>query len=565
MSRIAKKSDLEKDDLKKFSIGLTEARSLKITKDDLKGITEIIPNKKYKIRITSGNRKALTFNGTLLEAIKRKKEIEKIEYKPKEIEEKINENKGITFMEGIELYINGLFDREDRDEIDINTVYDHYKKIGADITDFFKNYRINEITPELIENFIDTMRQRPNKVKPEQKLSEQTIANHLRTLNTILNYWVKKRIIPSNPYLFVNNKPKNKKGKKELNYFKIFEAKYALKCLDKFADIRLKAFMNIIFSLGCRREEACGLRWCDINFETNEVDYTYAETSSVPKGFLLKKIERDKKLNIKSNKNYNRIRTKPLKTDNSYRTNYLSDVAIGYLKNYYQFKIACGIDVKPTDPIFTNYREGRNIDYSELTNDDLIEENKPCDPSKLSANWRTFKIEYNIKDVDLHRIRHTVANILEKQGVPKKDIAKMLGNTERVLEEYYTHVDVDDLKNLRKKLDNELFDDIKYINLSIDLIVKILNDYPMSMLNEDELKIIDLINYVPVNDDNYIDVMHNVKDIILTTDGSLNYFIDDNPQNLNIKLETYKRFNNNTEIKIKREKDISITRDILSF
>ncbi len=67
--------------------------------------------------------------------------------------------------------------------------------------------------------------------------------------------------------------------------------------------------MNIIFSLGCRREEACGLRWCDIDFKTKEVDFNYAETSSVPKEFLQKKIERDIDMNdITTNKDYNRIR-----------------------------------------------------------------------------------------------------------------------------------------------------------------------------------------------------------------------------------------------------------------
>lgn len=86
------------------------------------------------------------------------------------------------------------------------------------------------------------------------------------TLNSILNYLVLKKIIPDNPYKYVTNKPTPKKNKKELNYFRIDEAKYVLKCLDKFADIRLKTFINIIFSLGCRREEACDLRWKDVDF-----------------------------------------------------------------------------------------------------------------------------------------------------------------------------------------------------------------------------------------------------------------------------------------------------------
>ncbi len=565
MSRTAKKSDLVKSDLKEFNIGLTEARALKITKEDLKGIKEIIPEKKYKIRATTGDRKAETFDGTLLEAIKRKKKLNEVSDISKEDKKKLN-NTDMMFLQGVDLYIESLFERENREDIDINSVFDHFRKINSDISDFFGKYKLSEVDSDLIEKFIDYMRERPNKQKPDQKLSEQSIANHLRTLNAILNYLVNKKKIPVNPYKDVTNKPKPKKSKKELTYFKIDEAKYALKCLDKFADIRLKTFMNIIFSLGCRREEACGLRWCDIDFKSKEVDFNFAETSSVPKEFLQKKIERDKKLNnIDSNKNYNRIRTKKLKTDNSYRTNYLSDVAISCLRKYYQFKIACGIDIKPTDPIFTNYREGRNIDKNDIADDDFIYDNKPVDPNKLSEQWRNFKKEYGIKNVDLHRIRHTVANILEKKGVPKKDIAKMLGNTERVLEEFYTHVDTEDLKKLRNTIDVELFNEIEYVDLDIELVVKIINEYPIDTLTEDELKKLDLISSNPVNSDNYIKSIQTAKDIILTTDGSMNYFLDNNTDSLKIKIEAYKRFSINNSIKVQKEKDISIKRDILSF
>lgn len=272
------------------------------------------------------------------------------------------------------------------------------------------------------------MRHRPNKLKPNQTLSEQTIANHLRTLNAILNFLSKKGKISGNPYNDVNNKPDPKNSKRELIYFKINEAIYALKCLQKFANIRLKAFMNIIFSLGCRREEACGLCWCDIDFTTGEVNYNFAQTSSVPNRFLRAKIERDKLLknNINSGKNYKRIRTKKLKTKNSYRTNFLSDIAIDCLKKYYQFKIACGINVKPTDFIFTTYRNGRNIDKNDINLDYLLSDNNPIDPNKLSEQWKDFKKLYQIKNVDLHRIRHTVANILEKKVFLKRILQKCL-------------------------------------------------------------------------------------------------------------------------------------------
>lgn len=127
MSRSAKKSDLVKSDLKDFSIGLTEARALKITKDELKGIKEIVPNEKYKIRATTGKRKAETFYGTLLESIKRKKQLDNISDVSKN--EKKIDNSNMSFMDGVNLYIDYLFERENRDDLDINSLFDHFKKL----------------------------------------------------------------------------------------------------------------------------------------------------------------------------------------------------------------------------------------------------------------------------------------------------------------------------------------------------------------------------------------------------------------------------------------------------
>lgn len=557
MPRDAKKSDLGKKDLTNFSISLADAKALKITKNDLKGIQEIIPNEKYRVRATTGKRLSKVYSGTLLGAIKFKKKLNS-----DATITTINEYNSLQFSDGVEMYIENLFEREKRNDIDINSVFDNYRKINSYMIDFFGNYKVNEIDSNLVEDFITHLRQTPSSANPNKNLSEQTIANHIKTLNAIFNFWVNKKIIINNPYKDVTNKPKPKRNKKELNYFHIDDAKYAIKCIDKYADIRLKTFLYIIFSLGCRREECCGLRWCDINFENKEVNFNYARTASVPISFL-EEYKNNNRINVKDkNKDYSRVRSKPLKSVNSYRTNYLSDVAISSLKKYLTFKKASGINVQATDYIFTTYRDGRNVKNYE---DVFTEDNRPVDPNKLSTYWRNFKKRYNIKDVDLHRIRHTVANILEKKGVPKKDIAKMLGNTERVLEEYYTHVDTEELKKLRNTIDFQLFNDVEYIDLNIELIVKIINDYPMESLTDEELKKIDLISYAPVNSDNYFNSIKNIKSIILASNNNLGYFIDSDKDSLNIKIETYKKFNADNSIKIQREKNISIKPNVLTF
>lgn len=525
IGRIPKVSDLIKEDLKNFSIGLVEARKLRLTKNDLKGIKEIIPNKKYKIRTTTGNRKAITFYGNLLEAIKKRKELE--------TEKTINKESDLWFKEGVELYLEDCYDREKRGDIDINTIYDHIRKLNNDIIPFFSKYKILDISVETIESFLRYMRNRDNKVDSSKKLSERTVSDCYTTLNIVFNFFKKKlKIINGNPCEEATNKPSKKRyHKRELNYFQIKEAIYALKCLDKFANIRLKCFIYIIFSLGCRREECAGLRWKDINFETYEVNYNYAVTSSVPKKYVKE-----------------RVRVKALKTDNSYRTNFLSEKAIFILKKYYQFKINLGFEINEDDFIFTNW-----------------ESNTPVDPNKMSEQWRNFKKEYHIKDVDLHRIRHTVANILEKKGIPKKDIAKFLGNTERVLEEFYTHVDIEELKKMRNTIDDTLFNEVDFIELNIDLIVKIINEYPMGSMDNDDLIKLDSFVEEKITESNYYNCIKNIKNAILKDNIKLTYFIDNDVNELNIKLDTYKYFNDNKNIKVKRVKDISIKADFLSF
>lgn len=424
-----------------------------------------------------------------------------------------------------------MYEKEKAGLLDINTIYDHVRKINYDILPYFNNCKLSEITTAKIEDFIKHLRNRPNGNDKTKKISEQTVVGVIRSLNVILNFAVSKELIAINPYNNVTYKPNAKKNKKELNYFRLDDAIYALKCIDKYADIRLKTFMNIIFSLGCRREEVAGLCWKDIDFSTKEVVYNNAITSQVPTRIVGK-----------------RVRVKNLKTDNSYRINILSDKCIKCLKDYYNFKTSCGFTINEDDFVFTTW-----------------DNNNPADPNKLSEQWRNFKKTYHIANVDLHRIRHTVSNILERNNTPKKDIANMLGNSERVLQEYYTHVDIDELINMRNILDNKLYNQIEYVEFDINLIVKILNSYSFNKFNEEELKKIDLITNEKINNDNFNFITSKLKDYILNDNPKLNYFIEKNNEFLNIKIKTYNLFNNEKNVKLKKMKNISIVNDVFSI
>lgn len=530
MSRISKKSDLEKDDLKKFSISLTEARKANYTKDDIKGIKEIIPNEKYEIRLTTKPRIYEVVYGTLHDTIARKKKI----IKENSIKI-INEFSDIDFYDLVQLFVTDLHKRRKKGKIDINTIYDYVKDLEGDAIPFFSKYKIKDITSEVIEAFVEYLYSRPKKNGQSGNLSERTIEKILTSVGAVFTFATKHKpqILATNPVKGIDNKPDSSKKRKELPIFKLADAQYALKCIDKYANIRLKTFMHLVFSLGCRREEACGLRWCDIDFTTGEVNYNDAVTSSTPKRYLEEGEER--------------IRTKKLKTHNSYRTNFLPEKVLRFLKQYYEFQISSGYLIEETDQIFRNLRN-----------------TKMADPNKLSEEWRKFKKQYNIKDVDLHRIRHTVANILEKQNVPKKDIAVLLGNTERVLEKYYTHVDYEDLMNMRSKLNDTLFEDDGYVTINIDLVVSILNNYPLSSLLSKDLELLDKISDINITLDNYDFCLSNCRQTLLQSYPDFSFFIDNDPTRLQTKINTYKNFQKQ-EIKVKSLKDLINYEDILSL
>lgn len=108
----------------------------------------------------------------------------------------------------------------------------------------------------------------------------------------------------------------------------------------------------------------------------------------------------------------------------------------------------------------------------------------------------------------------------------------MLGNTERVLAEFYTHVDYDELNKMRNTLDKELYYDMDYVDINIDLIVKIVNEYPINLFDSKELSTLDYLTNIEITNDNIFSVIKKIKEIILNTNPELTYFIDDNDNTL---------------------------------
>ena len=126
------------------------------------------------------------------------------------------------------------------------------------------------------------------------------------------------RLIPSNPMEFVDRpQPTKAEGKgRKIESYTAEELKHIIKCLEN-EPLKWRAFVRLLIDTGCRRGEASGLQWKNIDFESftitieRSLNYTkqkgiYAElpktgkTRTVPIGSevigLLKKLRDEKKV-----------------------------------------------------------------------------------------------------------------------------------------------------------------------------------------------------------------------------------------------------------------------------
>lgn len=491
-----------------------------LTYSDLNGIIEVIPNKEYKIHLSTGNRLRKTVHGTLLKTIQTKKNLEKVAEqslieRPKEIRRVME---SVTFEEASMRTIDYLVDlAEKTDAIDLNTVYDYADRIEMYLYDFFpKESKLSSINENKVKEFVSYMFNRERK-DGKGLLSLQSVKKGYSTLSWIIRYCSEI----SNPPLLSENClnrikfktliPKGRGEKKRRNRsHSTQEIAKLSETLETKANIRLKTMINIALDVGCRDEECLGLKWADVDLHTGEVSYSNAVTSRITK---------------KNSSKHSGIRIKELKSKHSYRKNYLTENTIQDLKNIKTFKKALGLSVNDNDYIFTVWSD-----------------NTILSPISFADEYKDFRKKYNLGNIPYYDLRHHMSNLLLESGVSDKDISMYLGNSPRTLRESYTDIK----EETEQKICNIVKDKVrsnKYKNFNIDSIVHVLNSRADS--NDVEVyEILDFIENKKVTQDEIPFSLERAKQMILEQYPMLETFCNDDDKIVQAKLETYKMFNN---------------------
>lgn len=376
-----------------------------------KNITEIIPNKKYRISIEKGrkqdgtrNRITETFEGTLKQAIDRRDELL---YEVKHFQIKPDSN--MNFLEYAKLWL------KDYAEINIkpSTLYGYKSCLNAHILPRFKDYKLSDITVYELEKFYNDLRKtkslNPDSNGNHNLLSEAVVRHQHSLLCVMLNTAVKWDFINFNPCLKLTKPPTV--TRKEMKFYDEEELKKLFQHLE-YENLTFKTAIYLLTLGGMRRGECLGLFWEHVDFEKKTITI------------------KNNLLNIREKGVY----LDTPKTKKSKRTISLPDICFDLLK-----KLKAKQELEKE--MFSN-------DWMETEFVFKDEYGNYYNPSRLSRQWVLFQKKHNLKHIRLHDLRHTCATYLLSHNVPIATVSKKLGhsNIYTTLDVYTHSVDSDDIE-----------------------------------------------------------------------------------------------------------------------
>ena len=234
------------------------------------------------------------------------------------------------------------------------------------------------------------------------RLTSSTIRSYHRIISSMLTKAVKWGYIPYNP---AANAELPKMDTKEAAHLEEADARRLLALLHN-EPIKYRAAITFDLLSGLRRGELLGLRWSDVDFDSETI--SVVQTSSYVPG-----------KGIYTDTPKNKTSSRPLK---------LSRSAFLLLREYQEWQNSqrelCGDRWKDKDGrIFTT------------------DEGVPLHPDALSKWFRTFVRRNNFPDIHIHSLRHTYASLMIADGTPLVVVSRRLGHAQvSTTANIYAHV-----------------------------------------------------------------------------------------------------------------------------
>lgn len=224
-------------------------------------------------------------------------------------------------------------------------------------------------------------------------LSNKTIHEHIRLLNTIMNTALKERIIDFNP-VTASELPERKQ--KQVNYYQPNEITEIWNCLDN-EDLRWRVICTLLIVTGCRRGEVAGLKWSAFLWDYNLIRINH-EVLYDDEGIYTE----DSTKNV--DEKYVQIDPETKELVLEYRQQFESDMRTLQIP-------------KENWPEYCFYQ--------------ISNPSKPIHPSSINSFFERFSSKYGFKKINPHSLRHSLASALIADGVDTSAVSMQLGHKQK--------------------------------------------------------------------------------------------------------------------------------------
>jgi integrase len=327
-----------------------------------------------------------------------------------------------------ESFINEWFETvycQDKSETTIET---RRYIIDGHLIPYFRKMPIKDINTRVIDTFFAELRKNgrkpQKKAEHEEKEKNDLSESYLHIIFSLLNQAFKKAVawglIKANPMenaqkiSVKNNKSKKNKAwtKEEVNIF-----------LEAASKKGLVAPFLVDVVTGLRRGELLGLKWEDIDFKNKTI--TINGTLYRRKGEGLKY----------------KPKTKTDSSDN--RVIPIPDAIVEVLRK--------------EKALQDEMREKLGNSYNSENFVFINDKGKPIDPDYLTHKFRETVKTLNVKQINLHGLRHTAATLLMKLGVHVKIVSDILGHSRvQVTLDYYSHSNEEMMRQSTNELEQHI-------------------------------------------------------------------------------------------------------------
>ncbi len=279
----------------------------------------------------------------------------------------------------------------------INTIQNH---VMVD----FKGYHIEELTKQLVEEYINAKRKNTPRLAKDLFLMIRSILVYCKD---------KRNLIKEVPTFDIKFPKKKRSTKAKIPYL---TEKRQQEWLDIFEqDKREFALLfALLLQTGMRPEEGCGLKWKCVSFDNNllTVENAYKDVTLY-----------DDDMKIIGHK----CQDGDLKTEESYRTIPIAPRLRKMLEDLKKEKKAA------------LQKEGKRWNESEYVFLNTI--GGPYVPERLTTKMTNFIHRYNLEHMTVYGLRHSFATLNSEKGMDKEVLRELMGHAEfETTDFYYVHI-----------------------------------------------------------------------------------------------------------------------------